>query len=69
MIFAIFDSITFNISKILEWSFDELEYRLALRAFRHATRAKTKEHSRIMLLKRSPQHNSKPVSANAASTF
>ncbi len=46
MAFAIFDAITINISRVLEASFDELEYRLAKRAFRHAAEAKARRRSR-----------------------
>ncbi len=34
---AIFDFITMNISKVLEAIFDQIEYRLAKRALRHAS--------------------------------
>jgi hypothetical protein len=45
MLFTIFEVVTFNISKILESLFDAIEYRLALRAFRHAARTKAKRRS------------------------
>jgi hypothetical protein len=34
---AIFDLVTMNISKVLEAIFDQIEYRLAKRALRHAS--------------------------------
>ena len=46
MRFTMFEAVTFNVSKILESLFDAIEYRLAVRAFRHTARAKAKQRSR-----------------------
>jgi hypothetical protein len=67
MILTIFDIVTFKFSKILETVFDAIEYRLALRAFRHAARTGAKERSRTNVANTIPATRvSNPVSASAA---
>jgi hypothetical protein len=46
----IFDPITVNISRVLEALFDEIEYRSAKRALRHAAKIKAKRRSRAKVL-------------------
>jgi len=41
MAFEVFSAITMNISRVLEALFDEIEYRLARRELRHASKVKT----------------------------
>lgn len=50
MALAILDAITITLSRVLEALFDELEYRLAKRALRHAANAKAKSRSRTKVL-------------------
>ena len=52
MALAIFDAITIHISRVLEALFDELEYRLAVRAFRREAKLKAKRRSRPMVVPR-----------------
>jgi len=46
MVWAILEIIATNISKALEALFDEIEYRLAKRALRHASKFKAKRSPR-----------------------
>ena len=50
MALAILHAIAINTSRLLEALFDELEYRLAKRALRHAVKAKAKRRSRSKVL-------------------
>ena len=50
MALALFDAITLNVSRALEALFDEVDYRLAKRALRHAAEAKAKRRSHTNVL-------------------
>ncbi|HET6893425.1 MAG TPA: hypothetical protein VFH31_20170 [Pyrinomonadaceae bacterium] len=50
MALAIFDAITIHISRVLEALLDELEYRMANRALRRATKLKARRRSRPTVL-------------------
>ena len=70
MLFTMFEVVTFNVSKILESLFDAIEYRLAVRAFRHTARTKAKQRSRTNVAHTlAATRVSDQVSARMASTF